>query len=99
MTIKGKLVSSYVGIALLVGIVGLFSFQLSNQIWGLRTVELPMEQALREVEVGIWETNHAADSFKLSGNVFYKNLYYTRVEEVEKYLANYAKPDRHFRRT
>lgn len=90
MKIKEKLIWSYTGIALLVVIVSVFSFKLSSQIWGLRTIELPMEQHLREVEVGVWTTNHAANSFKLSGNVFYKNLYYTHVQEVEENLAKYS---------
>jgi len=90
MKIKQKLILSFTGIALLVGIVGYFSLLLSNQVMGLKTTELPMEQALREVEVGIWETNHAADSFRLSGSNFYKELYYKQIEKVEEFLPQYA---------
>lgn len=90
MRIKQTLIFSFAGGILLVGIVGAFSFLLSNQIQGLRNTELPMEQNLSEVEVNIWETIHSADSFKLSGNELYKELYEQQKTEVEEYLSKYA---------
>ncbi|MGD9110185.1 MAG: ATP-binding protein [Phycisphaerales bacterium] len=49
-----------------------------------------MEQNLREVEVSIWQTIHAADSFRLSGNQFYRELYNEEITNVEEFLSKYA---------
>ena len=89
MKIYEKLILGFTSIAILVAVVGFFSFMLSDQIWGLRTVELPMEQNLKEIEVGLWQANFAANSYKLSRNSYYKVLFDEQVERVEKYLAEY----------
>ncbi len=89
MKIGQKLNLGFLGIALLVGIVGFFSITLSRQISKLRTVELPMEQSLREVEVSIWEMIHAADSFRLTGRKFYADLYYKQIGDVDEFYPEY----------
>ena len=89
MRIKQKLIWGFLGIALLIGVVGYFSVTLSKQIFGLRTVELPMEQNLREVEVSIWEAIHAADSFRLTGHEFYEELYNKQIGDVDEFYTKY----------
>ncbi len=89
MKISKKLNLGFLGIALLVGIVGYLSINLSKQISGLRTVELPMEQSLREVEVSIWEMIHAADSFRLTGHKLYEDLYNKQIGDVDEFYLKY----------
>jgi len=89
MKISIKLNLTFLGIALLIGIVGCFSIFLSRQISGLRTVELPMEQNLGEVEESVWEMIHAADSFRLTGYQLYENIYYEQIGEVEEFFTKY----------
>ena len=89
MKISIKLNLTFLGIALLIGIVGCFSIFLSRQISGLRTVELPMEQNLGEVEESVWEMIHAADSFRLTGYQLYENIYYEQIDDVEEFFTKY----------
>ena len=89
MKIAKKLSLTYLGIALLIGIMGYFSISLSSQISGLRTIELPMEQNLREVEVSIWEMIHAADSYRLTGNKLCEELYNKQIDDVDKFYTVY----------
>ncbi len=89
MKISQKLKYGFSGIALLICTIGYFSISLSRQISGLRTVELPMEQNLREVEVSIWEMIHAADAFRLTGNEFYEELYHKQIGDVDEFYPKY----------
>ena len=89
MKIRKKLYLSFLGIALFVGVVGYISIFLSIQISGLRSIELPMEQNLREVEVSIWEMIHAADSYRFTGNKSYEELYHMHIGDVEEFLPAY----------
>ncbi len=89
MKISQKLKYGFIGIALLICTIGYFSISLSRQISGLRTVELPMEQNLREVEVSIWEMIHAADAFRLTGNEFYEELYHKQIGDVDEFYPKY----------
>ncbi|MBT6226690.1 MAG: response regulator [Candidatus Scalindua sp.] len=89
MKIRKKLYLSFLGIALFVGVVGYISIFLSIQISGLRSIELPMEQNLREVEVSIWEMIHAADSYRFTGNKSYEELYHIQIGDVEEFLPAY----------
>lgn len=89
MKIKQKLTLGFGIIALLVGAVGSSSILLSTQIGGLRTVELPMVQGLKEVEESIWEMVYAANAFRLTGEGRYETLYHEQIGDMTTFLSKY----------
>jgi signal transduction histidine kinase len=89
MKITQKLILASIVYTMLFFIVGLFSVFLSRQVFRLRSVELPMEQNLREVEVNIWEMIHAADSFRLTNKKYYEELYYEKIDDVGNFFQKY----------
>jgi signal transduction histidine kinase/DNA-binding response OmpR family regulator/HPt (histidine-containing phosphotransfer) domain-containing protein len=90
MNIYQKLLTGFIGIALLVVTVAYLAVCLSGDIGKLRNVELPMEQNLREVEVSLWGTFHAADAFRATADPYYSKLYYRQLADVEKFFPQYV---------
>jgi len=89
MKISQKLILGFGISTFMIGIVGFLSVNLSRQIFGLRSIELPMEQNLREVEVSIWEAIHAANAFRETGDGIYERLYYRQIDDVDKFYPKY----------
>jgi len=89
MKIGNKIILGFSGILLCVLIVGYFNVMHTKQISGLTRIELPMEQNLREVEVSLWETIHAANAFRVTGQEYYKDLYYKRIGDVNDFFEKY----------
>jgi len=89
MKIGNKILLGFSGISLCVLIVGYFNVMHTKQISGLTRIELPMEQNLREVEVSLWETIHAANAFRITGQEYYKELYYKRIGDVNDFFKKY----------
>lgn len=89
MRIGHRLVIGFSVVALLVGVVASLSVSLSGQVWKLRSVELPMEQNLREVEVSVWGAIHAADAFLASADPHYLELYHRQVGDVDRFYPKY----------
>ena len=90
MKIRTKLIFSFLAVAMLVAIVGWVGISSVNRIKGLRDVEIPIEQNLKGVEVNIWETIHAADAFRLTGDPFYAELYKTQISDVSEFYSKYV---------
>ena len=90
MKIRTKLIFSFLIVAMLVAVVGAVGVNSANRTTGLRNVELPMEQNLREVEVSIWETIHAADAFKRTGDPYYADLYKNQTSKASKFYLKYT---------
>jgi CHASE3 domain sensor protein len=88
--LKMKLIMYFGIIALLVAVVGYMGFNAANQVSGLRNTELPMEQNLREVEVSVWEMIQAANSFRLTGEDAYEELYNRQIDDIEEFFPKYA---------
>lgn len=89
MKITRKLILASLVYTMFIFTIGLFSVFLSKQVFKLRSVELPMEQSLREVEVSIWEMIHAADSFRLTNKEYYEEIYYKKIGDVENFFKKY----------
>lgn len=89
MSIGKRLNSGFLAVCSLILIVGLLGLILSMQVRGLRNVELPMEQNLREVEVSIWEAIHAANAFRLTGTPYYEELYHKQLADVNEFFPRY----------
>jgi methyl-accepting chemotaxis protein len=87
--IRFKMLAGFLMVALLVGVVGYLGFVIAGQVSGLRNIELPMEQNLREVEVSIWETIWAADSFRLTGDPKFEDKYNAQIGDVDKFFSKY----------
>jgi two-component system, LuxR family, sensor kinase FixL len=87
---RRKLMVGFFGLATLVLFVCVLSIILSESVSGLRNIELPMEQSLREVEVSLWEAIHAADSFHSTGDPKYETLYKKQIGEVDSFFSEYA---------
>ena len=90
MSIKRKILSGFFAIVILISTVGYFCIELSRQIGGLRTVELPMEQNLREVEVSVWEAIHAANAFRITGEKTYEERYKKQMADVDRFFPKYT---------
>jgi methyl-accepting chemotaxis protein len=88
--LKMILITYFGVIALLVAVVGYVGFTVAGQVSGLRNVELPMEQNLREVEVSVWEMIQAANSFRLTGDDIYEKLYNNQIGDVEEFFPKYV---------
>lgn len=89
MKLSFKLYLGFLTVTTLIGLVGYLGSRTSEHVYKLRTVELPMEQNLREVEVSIWEAIHAANAFRLTSDPRYSALYQAELKEVEKFRAQY----------
>ena len=90
MNIRPRLLSGFLLVALLVVAVAYLAVSLSGDIGKLRSVELPMEQNLREVEVSIWEAIHAADAFRATADPYYLELYHRQLGDVDEFFPKYA---------
>ena len=90
MKIRTKLIFGFLSVAILVAVVGWVGINSVNRIKGLRDVELPMEQNLSEVEVGIWVATHAANAFRLTGDSYYIEMYKEQITDVSNYFFNYT---------
>jgi|GEM_PF-3173862 len=90
MKIRHRLMLGNLLIALFVIATVVVSSSMAKHVSKLRTVELPMEQSLREVEVGIWEAIHAADTFRVGADEAFAKIYAEELEAVDQYYAEYA---------
>ena len=90
MNIRQRLLAGFMGIALLVVVVAYFAVSLSGDIGKLSSVELPMEQNLREVEISLQEAIHAADAFRATADPYYSELYQRQLGDVGKFFPQYV---------
>ncbi|MCA9132033.1 MAG: EAL domain-containing protein [Planctomycetales bacterium] len=90
MRIWHKLLLGLLLIGSLLALVATVSIAHSLQVNHLGTVELPMEQNLREVEVSIWQAIHAANAFRSTGDPFYANLYAQELDDADENFSRYA---------
>src|SRR5688572_22469905 len=84
MKLSSKLKLGFIAITGILAVVGFLSVQVADEVDKLRTVELPMEQTLRELEVGLWQATHAANAFQLSGSSSYVELHRQQVAIVDR---------------
>ena len=89
MRIATKLMSGFVAIAVMIGVTSYFGVSLSDQIWSLRRVELPMEQHLGQLEESLWEMIHAVDRFVADADPHHFEQYNEEVDDVESLSAQY----------
>jgi len=78
--------------ALMIG-VGMGAFQLGKSNAGTKMVlskELPMEQAIREVEVSIWETANAVFYYMVDPQETALEEYKKQLKDVETFMAKYG---------
>ncbi|HOF18606.1 MAG TPA: ATP-binding protein [Phycisphaerae bacterium] len=89
MRIVTKLVGGFVAIAILTAVTAYVSVSLSDHVWNLRNVELPMEQHLGQLEESGWEALHAVDSYTTSPDPRFVEEYEEEAADVENYFAAY----------
>ena len=89
MKISYKLALGFLLVALLICLAGHISFHLSGEVAALRTIVLPMEQNLHEIDVQMWETAHKAESFRLTLHRQSAENFEEHADEVEKALAKF----------
>jgi signal transduction histidine kinase len=80
----------FVAIAILTGVAGYFSVTLSDHIWSLRRVELPMEQHLGQIEESLWHMIHGVDVYVSNVNLHDNDLYKRQFQEVKRRRDEYA---------
>jgi len=89
-SVRQRLIVGFLLVASLITIVGFFSVRITYQVAGLRNIELPMEQSLREVEVSIWEAIQAADSYLADPKKQYSDLFKRQLNDVDEFFLKYT---------
>ena len=72
------------------GILGYFAISKERaKLDKILKVELPMEQAVREIEVSIWETANAIFYYMLEPSATSLEEYKKQLKDVEKFMVKY----------
>lgn len=90
MHIATRLTAGFVAIAVLTGVASLFGVSLSDHIWNLRHVEMPMENHLGQLEESLWQAIHAVDTFVANADPRYIEHYKAKAAAVDVHLAAYV---------
>ena len=79
-------------VVIVVGVVGYLNISKEKgEISKVLTVEMPMEQSIREVEVSIWETANAIFYYMVKPSKIALEEYKKQVKDVEKFMVKYKK--------
>lgn len=90
MKISHKLALGFLLVTLLICLAGQISFHLSRQVVALRTVVLPMEQNVHDLDTEMWDTAQEAESSQMTANRQDANTFEKHADAVEKALANFC---------
>jgi hypothetical protein len=93
MVLKRNMAKGFFAVLLVmaigIGIWGVATNSAKNEIYEALKVEIPMEQAVREVEVSIWETSNAIFTYLTEPNATSLMEYKKQVNDVHEFMANY----------
>jgi signal transduction histidine kinase/CheY-like chemotaxis protein/HPt (histidine-containing phosphotransfer) domain-containing protein len=89
MKIGTKLLFGLIALSLYLCVIGYLGVTLSQQVSELRAKALPMERYLREIEVNLWKTMHAAHDFGIAALTDIQKIYIANAAAVDSFLSDY----------